>query len=136
MGWAILQIGIAVVLVAVWRGRRLGPVVTEPLPVIVRAGETVMGRARLYAAARARSTAAAALREGSRARLIVLLHLDSSAPPQALVASVAARVTPDATAVAGILYGTPGGDGYVAADAALVRLAADLDRLEREVARV
>ena len=31
-----------------WRARRLGPVVAEPLPVVVRAAETVEGRARLY----------------------------------------------------------------------------------------
>ncbi|WP_007520630.1 DUF4350 domain-containing protein, partial [Pseudofrankia saprophytica] len=59
-----LQILIALVLLALWRGRRLGPPVPEPLPVVVRAAETTEGRGRLYAAARARDLAAEALRAG------------------------------------------------------------------------
>ncbi len=133
VGWGVLQLGFAVLLVALWRGRRLGPVVTEPLPVVVRAGETVMGRARLYAAARARGSAAEALRTGSRMRLAQLLHLDASTPAQALITAVAERARPDAPTVAGILYGTPPG-AAPRTDAELVRLAADLDSLEREVA--
>ena len=43
---------------ALWRGRRLGPLVAEPLPVVVRAAETTEGRARLYRRARARGRAA------------------------------------------------------------------------------
>ena len=46
--WALVQVGLAVLLLALWRARRLGPVVAEPLPVVVRAAETVEGRARLY----------------------------------------------------------------------------------------
>ena len=53
---------VAVLLLALWRARRLGPVVTEPLPVVVRAAETVEGRARLYRRGGARDTAAEALR--------------------------------------------------------------------------
>ena len=49
--WATFQLFIAVVLLALWRGRRIGPVVAEPLPVVVRATETVEGRARLLRAA-------------------------------------------------------------------------------------
>jgi hypothetical protein len=135
--WALLQLGIALLFIAAWRGRRLGPVVTEPLPVVVRAAETVLGRARLYASARARSTAAAALRSGSRARLTALVHLDPAAEPQVMIVAVAARTGVDPARVAALLY--PGG-GYGAAgsEAALVRLADDLDKLEKlakEVAR-
>ena len=36
----VWQLGVAVVLAAWWRARRLGPVVAEPLPVVVRAAET------------------------------------------------------------------------------------------------
>jgi hypothetical protein len=135
--WALLQLGIALLFIAVWRGRRLGPVVTEPLPVVVRAAETVLGRARLYASARARSTAAAALRSSSRARLAALIHLDPAAEPQVMIVAVASRTGVEPARVAALLY--PGG-GYGAAgsEAALVRLADDLDKLERlakEVAR-
>jgi hypothetical protein len=130
--WAVLQIGIALVVIGFWRGRRLGPVVTEPLPVVVRAAETVLGRARLYAAARARETAAAALREGSRTRLAALVHLDPHAAPEALVAAVAIRTGEEPSAVAALLFGSAGGDEYGAADAALVRFADELDRLENK----
>jgi hypothetical protein len=135
--WALLQLVIALLFLAAWRGRRLGPVVAEPLPVVVRAAETVLGRARLYASARARSTAAAALRSGSRARLASLTHLDPTAEPQVMTAAVAARTGVDPARVAALLY--PGG-GYGAAESesALVRLADDLDKLEqlaKEVAR-
>jgi hypothetical protein len=132
-----LQLVVALFFLAAWRARRLGPVITEPLPVVVRAAETVLGRARLYASARARPTAAAALRSGSRARLAALIHLDSSAEPQVMIVAVAARTGVEPARVAALLY--PGG-GYGAAgsEAALVRLADDLDRLEqlaKEVAR-
>jgi hypothetical protein len=135
--WAALQLVVALFFLAAWRARRLGPVITEPLPVVVRAAETVLGRARLYASARARPTAAAALRSGSRARLAALIHLDSSAEPQVMIVAVAARTGVEPARVAALLY--PGG-GYGAAgsEAALVRLADDLDRLEqlaKEVAR-
>ena len=129
--WALLQIGIALGVIGLWRGRRLGPVVTEPLPVVVRAAETVLGRARLYAAARARDTAANALRTGSRARLAALVHLDPHASPEALVLTVAARTGMEPAAVSALLY-----EGFVtggsASDAALVRLADELDRLENQ----
>ncbi len=143
--WAVLQIAIALVVIGFWRGRRLGPVVTEPLPVVVRAGETVLGRARLYAAARARDTAAEALRTGSRARLAGLVHLDPHATPEALVMAVASRTGWEPAVVSALLYDGSPASGYGAAtvsaarsdrasagDAALVRLADELDRLESQ----
>src|SRR5919108_401243 len=33
--WATVQLGVAAALAMLWRARRLGPVVTEPLPVVV-----------------------------------------------------------------------------------------------------
>ncbi|HEX6336426.1 MAG TPA: DUF4350 domain-containing protein, partial [Jiangellaceae bacterium] len=59
------QLFIAALLAVWWRSRRLGRVVTEPLPVIVRAAETTEGRARLYRRGRARGHAAATLREAA-----------------------------------------------------------------------
>ncbi|HEX4430876.1 MAG TPA: DUF4350 domain-containing protein [Frankiaceae bacterium] len=130
--WAVLQLGIALVVIGVWRGRRLGPVVTEPLPVIVRAGETVRGRARLYAAARARVTAANALRNGSRARLAALVHLDPRVAPEALVAAVAARTGKEPAVVSALLYEGGGPGGSTESDTTLVRLADELDQLENQ----
>ncbi|WP_345343116.1 DUF4350 domain-containing protein, partial [Actinomycetospora succinea] len=71
--WGPLQLLVAGVAVALWRGRRLGPVVTEDLPVVVPAGETVRGRARLYRRAGARDRAAAALRGGAHPELAARL---------------------------------------------------------------
>jgi hypothetical protein len=128
--WVIWQLVIAVVLLALWRGRRLGPVVGEPLPVIVRATETVRGRARLLRAARARDTAAAALRAATTDRLRELLGLGRDAGPDSVVASAAAHAGRSSAAVRDLLYGAAPRD-----DAALVALASDLDALEDAVRR-
>lgn len=128
--WGLAQLGIALLLVALWRARRLGPVVAEPLPVVVRAAETDEGRARLYRRAGARDTAAQALRGGVLSRLGPLLGLPSRAEPAAVVDAVAARSRRTSPDVAALLYGAAPPD-----DAALVRLADDLDTLEKEVRR-
>jgi len=66
--WGLLQVGVAVLLLALWRARRLGAIVVEPLPVAVRAAETEEGRARLYRRNGARGQAAESLRAGVRSR--------------------------------------------------------------------
>ena len=128
--WGLGQLSIAVLLVALWRARRLGPVVAEPLPVVVRAAETVEGRGRLYRRAGARDRAGDALRSGTRARLVPALGLPRAADPGALVAAVTARSSRPPVEVGDLLYGAAPAD-----DAALVRLAMSLDDLEREVRR-
>ncbi|MCY7373955.1 MAG: DUF4350 domain-containing protein [Spirochaetaceae bacterium] len=128
--WGLVQLLVAVLLVAAWRARRLGAVVVEPLPVVVRAAETVEGQARLYRRGGARDTAAAALRTGLRSRLVPLMGLPSRAEQGAVVDAVASRARRTPPDVAALLYGAAPPD-----DAALVRLADDLDALEREVRR-
>jgi hypothetical protein len=128
--WAAFQLAIAAALAAVWRARRLGPVVTEPLPVVVRAAETTEGRARLYHQAGARGHAAEALRTAARSRLARLAGVaavDAHAPA-VLPPAVAARTGDPVAAVHGLLFGPPPAD-----DTALVRLADDLDALERRM---
>ncbi|MFF7455222.1 DUF4350 domain-containing protein [Kitasatospora sp. NPDC008115] len=130
--WAGYQLAVAVVLAALWRARRLGPVVSENLPVVVRASETTEGRARLYHRARARGRAADALRRATAHRVAPALGVPpvAGAPdPTALCAAVADRL-PERSAgdVRALLYGPPPTD-----DAALLRLADDLDALERQV---
>ncbi|RKN07777.1 DUF4350 domain-containing protein [Streptomyces radicis] len=129
--WATLQLAIAAALAALWRGRRLGPVVTEPLPVTVRAAEATEGRARLYHQASARDRAAEALRSGARARLARLTGVPTAAAhaPDALPRAVAAHTGDGPEAVHALLFGPPPPD-----DPSLVRLADDLDALERRVA--
>ncbi|MBP2327637.1 hypothetical protein JOF56_008022 [Kibdelosporangium banguiense] len=126
-GWkfGLGQVVIAILLFMLWRGRRLGPVVTEPLPVVVRAAETAEGRARLYRRAGATDHAADALRRSAINRLIPLLGLTSDATPEAVADAVAAHTGRDARMV---LCGPPPGT-----EQALVDLAGDLDRLTDEI---
>ena len=128
--WGLLQVGIAVLLLALWRARRLGAVVVEPLPVAVRAAETEEGRARLYRRNGARGQAAESLRAGVRSRLGGALGLPRRVDPPALVTAVAARSGWSGSDVTALLYGAAPAD-----DAALVQLADRLDALEREVRR-
>lgn len=126
VGVGALQLLLAAAVLALWRARRLGRVVTEPLPVVVRSAEAVEGRARLYRAAGARGRAAQSLRAAARARLVRRLGLSGEA---GLVEAVADRTGRDAGSVADVLFGGPPPD-----DAALVRLADALDALARDAA--
>ncbi|MBT2467185.1 DUF4350 domain-containing protein [Streptomyces sp. ISL-66] len=141
--WALLQLFLAAAVAALWRARRLGPLVTERLPVRVRASEATEGRARLYRKAGARDRAATVLRGATRERLAALVGVPATLAhdPASLVPPVSARLThagpgtgPGTGADTGprdltaLLFGpTPG------TDAALVALTDHLDALEREV---
>ncbi|MEU6813003.1 DUF4350 domain-containing protein [Streptomyces sp. NPDC046831] len=130
--WGTLQLFIAAGLAAVWRARRLGPLVPEQLPVAIRASETVEGRARLYRKAGARDRAATALRSTTRTRIAPLVGLPPAQAhtPEALLPALSAHLHGDSPALDTLLFGPPPGD-----DAALVSLADRLDALEREVRR-
>jgi hypothetical protein len=130
---AVLQTIVAVLLVALWRSRRLGPVVVEPLPVVVRSAEAVEGRARLYRSRRAGDRAALALRAGALERLTALLGMPRSAatdPAMAteIITGIAAHTGQAHATIGAALYGPPPMD-----DTGLVRLAGYLDELERQV---
>ncbi|MGW0395799.1 DUF4350 domain-containing protein [Streptomyces sp. NPDC003042] len=128
--WAVLQLFLAAVLAALWRARRLGPLVTERLPVAIRASEATEGRARLYRKAAARDRAATVLRAAARERLAALVGVPATQAhdPVSLVPAVSARRGEGTHDVSTILFGTTPAD-----DAALVALADHLDALEREV---
>ena len=126
--WAVATLGLAVLLAALWRGRRLGPVVVEPVPVVVRAAETVEGRGRLYRAHHAREQAAANLRSAAVSRVATWVGGAGTMTPRRLVDAVSVRIGQDAGEVERLLYGPVPED-----DRALVRLAEDIDALERGV---
>ncbi|MFI5796192.1 DUF4350 domain-containing protein [Streptomyces sp. NPDC051677] len=130
--WGTLQLFVAAALAAVWRARRLGPLVPEKLPVAIRASETVEGRARLYRKAGARDRAAAALRSATRTRLAPLLGVPvtQAHAPEALIPALSAHLHGDGQSLHSLLFGPPPGD-----DAALIALADQLNALEREVRR-
>ncbi|MDQ0698254.1 MULTISPECIES: DUF4350 domain-containing protein [unclassified Streptomyces] len=128
--WGTLQLTIAAVLAALWRARRLGPLVTERLPVAIRASESAEGRSLLYRKANARDRAADALRAATRTRIAPLTGVPArdAHTPDVLLAAVSARITTPDHDVSTLLFGTA-----PPTDAALVLLADQLDALEREV---
>jgi hypothetical protein len=123
-----IQLCIALVLAALWRARRLGPLVAEQLPVVIRASETVEGHSRLYQSRRARDRAAAALRTAMLRRVMPAVGLARGAHPGAITAALAARSGLGTARIEMMLFGPA-----PASDTALVTLADDLDALEREV---
>jgi hypothetical protein len=122
--WGLLLAAVA----ALWRGRRLGRLVAEPLPVVVPPAETTLGRARLYRRARAHRHAAAALRAGTASRLARRVGIPDSAEPPALVVALARATGRLPADVGALLYGPAPDD-----DAGLLDLVRALDALESEV---
>jgi hypothetical protein len=128
--WGTFQLFLAAVSAALWRARRLGPLVTERLPVTVRASEATEGRARLYRKVDARDRAADVLRTATRDRLAPLLGVAPTRAhtPETLIPAVSARLPGTERDLPALLFGAAPAD-----DAALIRLADQLDALEGEV---
>lgn len=116
---------------AIWRGRRLGPLVAERLPVVVRANETMEGRARLYERAGSREHALDSLRIGAIARLARLCGLPRRATVDEVVDAVAALTGRDREALDDLLV-----DRIPVHDGSLVELSDELLLLEAEVTRI
>ncbi|MDO9456823.1 DUF4350 domain-containing protein [Nocardioides sp.] len=129
--------GLALLLLATvalvgWRGRRLGPLATEPLPVVVKAIETTRSRGRLYRRSGDRAHAAETLRAATRARIRTRMRLGPATDEPTLVRDVARHVGRPEAEVGGLLgaLGRPPGS-----DRDLISLAAALAALEEEVRR-
>jgi hypothetical protein len=130
--WVVLAItlaGLVAVAAAFWRGRRLGPVVIERLPVVVRSSETVEGRARLYQKGSARTHALDGLRIGTLTRLAVLCGLPKRASLDEVIGAVARATGRPAPELRALLV-----DDIPGSDASLVRISDELLLLERDVA--
>jgi len=127
--WLAVQLVVVFLVAVLWRSRRLGRLVPERLPAVVRSAETTEGRARLYRAAGARGAAARTLRRAASRRLAARLATGVTSDPST-VARLAASASGRDPAQVGLLLDGPDPTD----DASLVRLADDLDRLEREVA--
>ncbi|MDI2099446.1 DUF4350 domain-containing protein [Ruicaihuangia caeni] len=124
---ALLAVGIAA---AFWRGRRLGPLVVEQLPVVVPSGEVTEGRARLYERNATRLHAIDSLRIATIERLARRCGLPRTATVDEVAAAVAAIAgRPIAHVRAALVDSVPGND------AELVRLSDELLRLEDAVER-
>ncbi len=121
-------LGTAVVLLALVRGRRLGRVVPEPLPVVVRAVETTEGLGRLYRRAGDRERTALLLRAGTVARLGHRFGIGPGAPPQVLADAVARATGLPPHDVDTVLLAPVRSD-----DRSLLALAQQLSDLEEQV---
>lgn len=128
LAWLAVVSPLLLLVVAVWRGKRFGPILSERLPVVVPASETVRGHGRLYARLRARDTAAASLRAASLRRLSRLLGAGDASR---LAELLAVRTGGDVRTIHAILAGPPPAD-----DAALITLKQDLDHLEQEARKL
>lgn len=122
--WLMLGVTAAVLMLA--RGRRLGRLVTEPLPVVVRADETTRARGQLYRKAADVPRAAAVLRAGTRRRLSS--YLQTGSRDDALVAAVTDATGRPGPEVQHLLLGPP-----PTSEADLTSLAQQLHTLEKEV---
>ena len=129
--WVVLQLALTVLLAALWEGRRIGPLVAEDLPVVVRASETVEGRGRLYRSRRARDRAAQALRASTMGRILPRLGLSADVSAQTVAIVVARRSSLGPEFLQHILFGPPPDT-----DADLTQLARALDDIERQVTHI
>ena len=120
----------AVVLLCLWRGRRLGPLVTEPLPVVVRAVETTESRGRMYRKSRDRARALTVLQLATRRRLAAYLGLSPTSPVTSVAAAAAAVSGRGYQDVLDLLSLPAAHD-----DPSLLELANTLVALEKEVRR-
>lgn len=125
---AILLLLVAGVAAIWWRGARFGPLVSESLPVTVRASETMHGRARLTAKAADAAHAAAAIRAGTRARLAQRLALSARATAVEVADAASDRLGIPRGSLHDLLGGTAPAD-----DRELVELARRLAELETAV---
>lgn len=114
----------------VWRGRRLGALVVERLPVTVRASETTEGRARLYERSGQRGHALDQLRIGTLGRLARVTGLSTTASVDEVVARVASLTAADPRGLRHVLV-----DADPVDDRELVELSDSLLDLERAVHR-
>ncbi|GAA2456355.1 DUF4350 domain-containing protein [Agromyces soli] len=132
-GWVtpvILLLIVLVVVAAVWRGRRFGPLVAEDLVVDVPVAETREGRARLYERSAVRTHALDQLRIGALGRLLGILKLPRSADVREIAHAAALATGRDPYATERLLV-----DEEPADDRRLVELAAAIHELEAEVRR-
>jgi len=128
LGPGLSLLAMSLLAVVLWRGRRLGPLVTEPLPVVVRAAESTQSRGRIYRRTGDRHHAAAILVGAARRRLTESLQLPRGCSTETLASAVAARTGRDPRTVLDLL-----GSQLVTKDSQLVELGRRLIDLENEV---
>jgi hypothetical protein len=127
--WATLALlALAALALAAASARRLGAPVAEPLPVRVRAAETVRGLGGLYRRAGARSTSLATVQSAARLRLAEHYGLPADVPADEVAERVAATIGQPVLDVRHVLSG-----GVEDSDEELTRAAMTVQNLVRYV---
>jgi hypothetical protein len=129
-GNAIYGIAVALIAVVLWKARRFGALVTEPLPVVIRSSEATRGRARLYRAANAYGRAGASLRGAAAGRIGRRLGVSRYDGKDALLVATSRATGREIRDLDSLLYGPPPPN-----ESAMMDLAIALDQLESEVHR-
>ena len=124
---AVVQLGVAFVLVALWRARRLGRPVLEPQPVQVPGSALVIAVGQLLQRTRSRAQAASVLGDDLRRTLASRLGLAPSAPAEVVADAVAGRSDRSSEEVVAVLAGQTPGD-----EEALVALAQTVEQIRQE----
>lgn len=127
---ALVQLGIAFLVLVAWRARRLGRPVEEPQPVELPGSELVVAVGNLLHQADSRAEAARLLRSDLRRWATERFGYAIGAPVEVLAPALAARTGRRAEEVARLLAGPA-----PASDADLVTLSAELERLRADVLR-
>jgi hypothetical protein len=124
----LLQLIVAFVIYAFFRGRRLGRPVHEPLPVQLAGSELVTAVGGLLQQAKSPDRAAALLRSAFRRQVTERLGLPPGVSPTVMAETVAARTGVDVQRVIFAVTDLPVGD-----EAGLVALAQSIDSLREEL---
>ena len=125
---ALLQVGVAFILYALWRARRVGQPVVELQSVAIAGSEFVRAVGGLQQRTHAANRAATTLRADTRRTVCERFGLPLSTTVDALATLVAARTKLDRSAVASALGDTP-----ILDEEALVQLGRILDSIRQEV---
>ncbi len=124
----LLQLIVAFVIYSLFRGRRLGRPLHEPLPVHLAGSELVVAVGGLLQQAKSPDRAAAILRSGLRRQIVERLGLPPDAPPQVMAETVAARTGVEPERVLYAVADVPVGD-----EVGLVALAQSIGSLREEL---
>lgn len=120
-GPSVVLLLIAGATLTLWRGRRLGRLVVEPLPVVIHALETTRARAGLYARSGDAAGALALLTEAALTDLRRCLRLPPDADVGDVARTLAPRVGQDPASLAALLSRTSIAPADLPAHAAALR---------------
>lgn len=124
---ALAQLGVAFLVVVLWRARRLGRPVAEPQPVQIESAELTVAVGRMLARSRQPGRAAAILRDRARRDLSARLGLPLDAPADLVVDAITARSTLEPAEA------RRAATGPVTSDDDLVEVASLLVRIREEI---